>query len=1185
MPEELRLKLTAVRRHLRMSLWKGGICALIAGVLLILLVSASLDWLVIGNSLSGRFVLTTSALGLSLWILIRELWRPLSHPLSDRWLAQRLEQKIPELGGQLASTVEFSSEDYNERFGSQSLQHKSVDTAIRKLLTLDLLHFVDRRPVRIRTYLATISLLLASIVVLIFPAHAMTAMQRLALPWQPIEWPREVTLQLQSVSGEPIKENDFDTQLFPRGTTLELHVTNLRGDLPENLVLLIRDARGETRREALPRISGSDQQPTSLGQILLPLKDSFEFRISGGDDTDFPWMPVEVVPPPMLADLKMELIPPAYTAREPEQISAGTSFVQALIGSHLRISGTANIPLKQATFATSDSDSNDFEIPSGTAQFSGMLLIERVGSQFYRLQLTDELGISNDSALRLEVVGIADAVPQVQLVSPKTDQFLTPDALLNISVTANDDVALTYLNLSLTPQDEARKDHDWQRELVKLADDPVKEFATDFTLSLRELGFQEGDVLRLRLIGRDHLSEEEEHLGIDQRLLTLISSTEKHRELAERLQELIDQIERVAGRQQILKETFQESKHDNESLRGLMSDQKGIERKLVEDDRSLQAELQQLADEADLNQLVQPRFRKRLSDLQRDFQRLQTREFPLLNQFLGRLSSQPVTPISEEETNPLPDRQTLSDPEKVEAWLKTQPADHRSELLAQIAQQQQNEIETLLKDMSGSFSEWKKQQSIQDSLAQLIENQREIAEETRRLNSRLLGKSTSQLTDDERNKLQELSADQLRNQSRLREFKEALKQEAETESPQSQVKDLTDSVQASDAGAKMSENQRSLRENHLNEAIDRNQSLLKEFQEWDDQLNDRPVTNAELKMQLLDEQSRNLDQLARKQQRLGDELQKNSSLPQERNDLQSQQDELNRDAGRIRRMLDRLQLPNSADAVEAAEQPMQQLSEQIENNEPTEDLTQQAEQKLAEAQQAIEEERKSLESNHQLELLTELFPRLLKIAAQQKLLNQVASHLNQEVETAGRWNRPLLKDLNEIRDGQQNLLNELEKLRTALGDIEAVELALNHVLETMTQSHQTLAARNIQLSATDTMPRSLRQLEILLDVLKRMVDDRQSNQENDPADQPADEESEQGEQQTVYVELLLLRAVQQQIQEESRELSKREFQDGSSEQTQNEWERLERKQSDVLRLLQEILTRQQELQSPVEEVI
>ena len=191
----------------------------------------------------------------------------------------------------------------------------------------------------------------------------------------------------------------------------------------------------------------------------------------------------------------------------------------------------------------------------------------------------------------------------------------------------------------------------------------------------------------------------------------------------------------------------------------------------------------------------------------------------------------------------------------------------------------------------------------------------------------------------------------------------------------------------------------------------------------------------------------------------------------------------------------------------------------------------------------------------------------------------------EEFTQTSRWNRSLLKKLNDIRYEQQNLLNELDELRTALGEIEAVELALNHVLETMTQSYQTLDSREIETAAVDSMPRSLRQLEILLNVLKRMADDQQADNENDPSDQPAGDEDEQGKQQTIYVELLLLRAVQQQIQEESRELSTREFSEGSNEQTQDEWKRLEAKQAEVLRLLQDILTRQQESQSPVDEVI
>jgi hypothetical protein len=137
----------------------------------------------------------------------------------------------------------------------------------------------------------------------------------------------------------------------------------------------------------------------------------------------------------------------------------------------------------------------------------------------------------------------------------------------------------------------------------------------------------------------------------------------------------------------------------------------------------------------------------------------------------------------------------------------------------------------------------------------------------------------------------------------------------------------------------------------------------------------------------------------------------------------------------------------------------------------------------------------------------------------------------------------------------------------------------------MTQSYQTLDSREIKTAATNSMPRSLRQLEILLDVLKRMAHDQQADNENNPSDQPAGEETEQGEQQTIYVELLLLRAVQQQIQEESRELSAREFSEGSNEQTQEAWKRLEEKQADVLRLLQDIMTRQQESQTPVDEVI
>ena len=1173
MPEELRTKLSSVRRRLKTSLWQGGLCALFAGASLIFLLAGFLDWLVIGESPSGRFVLTLAATAAILWLLKRELWKPLSHPLNDLWLAQRIEDKIPELNGGLTSTVEFTSGEYDERFGSQSLQKQSVDHTIRKLLTVDLVHVVDPRPLRIRSYFATILALVLLLITMILPAHAWTAFQRLSRPWEKIEWPRDVVLNLETAEGEAVDASYFADRLFPRGATLELAVTNLRGDLPEDLQLMIRQDDETLRRESIPVVS-SDQQLESFGQIQIPLRESFEFRISGGDDDQIPWMRVEVVPPPMLSQIRLMLEPPLYTQRDPEEIPAGTSFIQALIGSRLLVEGIANTTLSHAGFETSRGKLIPLELTEGTGEFEGAFTIEEVGNEFYKLQFLDELGIGNDSALRLEITGVADQIPAVTLISPETDQFLTPNAELKLTVRATDDVNLTQLTLSLTPVSDHASERQWLQDFL---DAPQPRMETELSVKLSDLGFRAGDVLKLKAIGQDQLSQGEEHLGIDERLLTIVSEEEKHRELSDRLEELVDQIERTADRQSILKDLFTESDPGSENLQSLLSDQKRIERNLIEEQDSLQADLNDLIREADQNRLDRPRLRKRLGDLNEDFKLLSDQEFPRLNQFLGRLAAEPGKEVEESPQKRVPlNEQVLEDSEALNDWLNSQPDVPQSQLLKQIAEAQQQRIETKLKDMAGSLSEWKKQQSIQDSLGELIDQQKEIGEKTKQLNQRLQGKTTRQLNDDERNRLQQLSADQLRNQERLREFQDLLDQETNGENSRSQIDDLSESVKSSDATGQMSENQRALRENHLNEADERNRQLLKEFQEWDDQLNNRPVTDAELKMQLLEEQSRQLDQLLSEQKQLGENIESQTS-PEAREAQQAQQDELNQQAGRLERMLDRLQLPESSEAVEAAEQEMQQLQQELKQGNNSQPSSESAEQKLAEAREAMDRERQSLESDHQRELLGDLLPRLIELAQLQQILHQEAAQLLQQYQEQERWSRPLLKTLSELRDGQQTAHQKLMALRASLGEIKAVKLAVERLINSMQKSHEEISARELNPAVLESMPKSLRQFQILIEVLQRLI----ANQEEAEEDEAENTESEQqGEQETTYVELLLLRAVQQQLQEEALSLSQFETKNGSSEETAEQWRQLEAEQAEVLRLLEDIVKRHQEQNPP-----
>ena len=766
MPEELRHQLASVRRRLKADLWKGGLSACLAGCLLVLLLAFILDWLLMSGSLSGRIFLSATALIALIWLFLRELWKPLSHPLSDRWLAQRIEQKIPELSGQLASTVEFSSEQYDRRFGSDTLQKRSVDTTIRKILTLDLLSVINPRPVRLRTRTASVLLVFSTLLVLCFPAHASTAMQRILQPWQSIDWPREVQLQIQNSQGEPVDEGKLKRQLYSKGHTLEFRVVNLRGALPDDLELIVRASNGDERRESIPRNPGGTGVE-SFGQLQLTLRDSFEFRVRGGDDDYQPWYALEVVPPPVLSELKLTVVPPEYAGQEAFEVSAGSSYVQTLVGSTLIFAGTANVPLQAAELFNSQRESTSLVVESGSALFSGELQIRDAGNQFFRLQLTDELGITNNSAVRLEVSGQADRAPDVQIREPVTDQFLTPQAELQIDLSAKDDVGLKNLTLSLVRDNsDAAESSPWRRDLLD-DDYSSAEWETAFPIRLEDLGFAEGDLVRMRFVGQDALSLDGEHQGADERLLILVSPAEKHRELSERLQELIDQIDRTADRQSLLNDSLEDLTDDKfpEAFPGILSDQKRIERQLLAEKSSLQFELQKLIEETERNRLDRPRFRQRLSDLERDFRQLDEQQFPQLNQLLGRLNSLPADRI--DSTHSLPDRfptpEQLHDPAQLERFLRNLPLDQQFPLLSQLAAEQQKEVRKLLGDMTGSLDEWKQQRSLQDSLSELIENQKEIGKDAQRLNSRLLGKSLNQLNPTDRERLQQLAADQLRN--------------------------------------------------------------------------------------------------------------------------------------------------------------------------------------------------------------------------------------------------------------------------------------------------------------------------------------------------------------------------------------------------------------------------------------
>ncbi|HSG70990.1 MAG TPA: hypothetical protein VLA12_11280, partial [Planctomycetaceae bacterium] len=370
----------------------------------------------------------------------------------------------------------------------------------------------------------------------------LAAVERLAFPFRSVEWPREVVLQLQDEQGKPLAENELANPTFPRGSLREYRVSNLRGALPEDLQLELKYSSDRTESSPIPREALPNGEGLA-GRIRLEMQEPFAFRVTGGDDQT-PWYEINVVPPPVLKKLVLTVQPPEYTQQPAFETPVGASFVQAVTGSVLTITGEADVPLSEAYLAEQDSEPTSLGLSAGGVKFEGEYQIDRLGPTYLRLNLTDEKAITNRSAVRLEIVGQADLAPTVRFISPATDQLLTPEAVISVSVEAKDDFGLVDLELRYFKKNAAGE---WERlsaQSLITATTPERQTQSSLEFTAGELGLSAGETLSLRAVAKDFLSSEEEHLGQDERQITLVTASRKQEELAGRLHEMLDRIER-----------------------------------------------------------------------------------------------------------------------------------------------------------------------------------------------------------------------------------------------------------------------------------------------------------------------------------------------------------------------------------------------------------------------------------------------------------------------------------------------------------------------------------------------------------------------------------------------------------------------------------------------------------------
>ena len=321
----------------------------------------------------------------------------------------------------------------------------------------------------------------------------------------------------------------------PMNTDLPVRVEVIGGSF-EKVTVEVVDHQGADDDLQMRKETGTDKNfaaKISVGD--KPMK----FRVRAGDGLTR-YYELDPTARPSIAKFSQVIQHPDYTGWNPTRINDSDGSINALVGSVVDLTLSANQPIRSAKLVLELADGEKtfpmYVDPADATVLKTSVPIKDSGP--YRVELIAlETAFNNDNARRYEIIAMPDKLPLVALDSPKGTTGETTDALLKLTGRAGDDVGLREVAR------EARVNGGpWQRELVSLS----RRGSINAPLDLLPMGLRAGDEVELRLAATD-LAGHIAHSTVARVVVTpdgfsqpIIGSTADMRALLRELEETID---------------------------------------------------------------------------------------------------------------------------------------------------------------------------------------------------------------------------------------------------------------------------------------------------------------------------------------------------------------------------------------------------------------------------------------------------------------------------------------------------------------------------------------------------------------------------------------------------------------------------------------------------------------------
>jgi hypothetical protein len=370
------------------------------------------------------FVYYLLALFTLVLVFLMGLWRTTSRQSIAR-IARGLEEKFPRLKDDVTNAL-LLHHKINRPYGSDQISEGLVTAHLQKTAD-EVSEIHPKQVVNFRRALPNLRILIP-----LFFAFT------LVLALDPPFLKRSLASILHPFSALPARETFISVEPTPsivlRGTPVVIRA-KATGYIPDRLFLRLWPEKGD-----VIRLHMASEGNGNFTHRVASAQTSFRYQAFGGR-ANSPVYDVGVVDAPDIANIRLTLIPPAYT-RLPREVKR-EEHIEAIKGTVVNLKARTTKVVKEGKLVLNERDQLLLKVEGD--RLEGTLLVFNPGT--YSLWVRDELGFENANPVPYRIHLIPDKYPEGEILSPTEEIEVSGSEFLPVTYAARDDFGVTAVRL------------------------------------------------------------------------------------------------------------------------------------------------------------------------------------------------------------------------------------------------------------------------------------------------------------------------------------------------------------------------------------------------------------------------------------------------------------------------------------------------------------------------------------------------------------------------------------------------------------------------------------------------------------------------------------------------------------------------------------------------------------------